>query len=83
VISRFVGLAKLFAIPPEKGAETIIYLASSAAVTEMAGVYFYKCQAIALGAQRRFGGPEGPLNLRAERLRVLVEFGATYQLLPG
>jgi NAD(P)-dependent dehydrogenase (short-subunit alcohol dehydrogenase family) len=47
VISRFVGLAKLFAIPPEKGAETIIYLASSAAVTETTGVYFYKRQPIA------------------------------------
>jgi NAD(P)-dependent dehydrogenase (short-subunit alcohol dehydrogenase family) len=46
VISRFVGLAKLFAIPPEKGAETIIYLASSAAVTETTGAYFYKCQPI-------------------------------------
>src|ERR1700732_1689320 len=46
VISRFVGLAKLFAIPPEKGAETIIYLACSAAVTETTGVYFYKCQPI-------------------------------------
>jgi NAD(P)-dependent dehydrogenase (short-subunit alcohol dehydrogenase family) len=42
VISRFVGLAKLFAISPEKGAETIIYLASSAAVTETTGVYFYQ-----------------------------------------
>src|ERR1700730_14294608 len=47
VISRFVGLAKLFAIPPEVGAETIIYLASSAAVTETTGVYFYKRQPIA------------------------------------
>jgi NAD(P)-dependent dehydrogenase (short-subunit alcohol dehydrogenase family) len=46
VISRFVWLAKLFAIPPEKGAETIIYLASSAAVTETTGVYFYTCQPI-------------------------------------
>jgi retinol dehydrogenase 12 len=46
VISRFVGLAKLFAIPPEKGAETIIYLASSAAVTETTGVYFYKYRPI-------------------------------------
>jgi hypothetical protein len=46
VISRFVGLAKLFAISPKKGAETIIYLASSAAVTETTGAYFYKCQPI-------------------------------------
>jgi NAD(P)-dependent dehydrogenase (short-subunit alcohol dehydrogenase family) len=47
VISRFVGLAKLFAISPEKGAETIIYLASSPAVAETTGEYFYKRQPIA------------------------------------
>jgi retinol dehydrogenase-12 len=46
VISRLVGLAKRFAISPEKGAETIIYLASSSAVTETTGEYFYKCQPI-------------------------------------
>jgi NAD(P)-dependent dehydrogenase (short-subunit alcohol dehydrogenase family) len=44
VISRFVGLAKLFAISP--GAETIIYLATSTAVTETTGEYFYKCRPI-------------------------------------
>ncbi len=43
VISRFVGLAKLFAIPPEKGAETIIYLASSPKIAATTGRYFYKC----------------------------------------
>jgi NAD(P)-dependent dehydrogenase (short-subunit alcohol dehydrogenase family) len=31
---------------PRKGAETIIYLASSAAVAETTGVYFYKCPPI-------------------------------------
>jgi hypothetical protein len=46
VISRFVGLAKLFAISPEKGAETIIYLVFSPAVTETTGVYSYKCRPI-------------------------------------
>jgi NAD(P)-dependent dehydrogenase (short-subunit alcohol dehydrogenase family) len=46
VISRFVGLAKLFAIAAEKGAETIIYLASSATVTESTGAYFYNGQPI-------------------------------------
>jgi NAD(P)-dependent dehydrogenase (short-subunit alcohol dehydrogenase family) len=46
VISRFVGLAKLFAISPEKGAETIVYLASSPAVAETTGEYFYKCRPI-------------------------------------
>ena len=43
VISRFVGLAKLFAISPEKGAETIIYLASSPKIAATTGRYFYKC----------------------------------------
>jgi NAD(P)-dependent dehydrogenase (short-subunit alcohol dehydrogenase family) len=46
-ISRFAWLAKVFAIPPEKGAETIVYLASSPAVAETTGEYFYKRQPIA------------------------------------
>ena len=47
LISRFVGLAKLFAISPEQGAETIVYLASSPAVAETTGKYFYQRKAIA------------------------------------
>src|SRR6202795_3493955 len=42
-IARFVGLAKLFAISPEKGAETIIYLASSPKIAATTGRYFNKC----------------------------------------
>ena len=42
VISPFVGLAKFFAITPARGAETIVYLASSADVAETTGQYFYK-----------------------------------------
>jgi hypothetical protein len=38
-------LAKMFAITPEKGAETIVYLASSDAVANVTGEYFYKCRA--------------------------------------
>lgn len=41
-ISRFVRLAKLFAISPEQGADTVVYLASSPAVAETTGKYFYK-----------------------------------------
>lgn len=36
--------AKLFAISPEKGAETIVYLASSPEVADLNGGYFYKCR---------------------------------------
>src|SRR6266404_1303296 len=47
LFQRVVSLAKLFAISPEKGAETIIYLASSNAVANVTGEYFYKCRPIA------------------------------------
>ena len=46
LISRFIGLAKLFAVSPEKGAETLVYLASSPDVAETTGAYFYKCRPI-------------------------------------
>lgn len=43
---QVVRAAKLFAISPQKGAETIVYLASSEAVANLSGDYFYKCRAI-------------------------------------
>jgi hypothetical protein len=46
LISRFTGLAKLLAISPEKGAETINYLASSPKIAATTGRYFYKCSPI-------------------------------------
>jgi len=45
LISRFVRLAKFFAISPEKGAKTIVHLASSPDVTGMTGKYFNECRA--------------------------------------
>jgi NAD(P)-dependent dehydrogenase (short-subunit alcohol dehydrogenase family) len=42
VFGHIIRAAKLFAISPEKGAETIIYLASSEAVTKISGAYFYR-----------------------------------------
>ena len=37
---------KHFAITPEKGAETIVYLASSDEVAKTSGLYFYKCKPV-------------------------------------
>ena len=37
-------LAKYFALTPEQGAETIVYLASSPDVADSSGEYFYKCR---------------------------------------
>jgi retinol dehydrogenase 12 len=42
LMSPLVRLAKFLAISPAKGAETIIYLASSPDVAEATGQYFYK-----------------------------------------
>lgn len=42
MISSLLGFVQNFAISPEKGAETIIYLATSPNVATMSGEYFYK-----------------------------------------
>jgi retinol dehydrogenase-12 len=42
--SYIVRIAKNFAISPEKGAATIVYLASSPDVAVVSGEYFYKCR---------------------------------------
>jgi len=44
LLSLGMRLAKTFAISPEKGAETIVYLASSPDVAGVSGEYFYKCR---------------------------------------
>ena len=44
MLSFGVRVAKYFAITPEKGAETIVYLASSEEVAGQTGRYFYKCR---------------------------------------
>jgi NAD(P)-dependent dehydrogenase (short-subunit alcohol dehydrogenase family) len=44
LLSLGVRAAKIFAISPEKGAETIIYLASSEEVSNSSGLYYYKCK---------------------------------------
>jgi hypothetical protein len=44
LLSLGVRAAKIFAISPEKGAETIINLASSAEIGNATGLYYYKCK---------------------------------------
>jgi len=44
LLSYGVRLAKLFGLSSEKGAETLVYLASSPEVATISGGYFYKCQ---------------------------------------
>ena len=42
--SAMVRAAKTFALSPEKGAETLVYLASSPEVVNVTGEYFYQCR---------------------------------------
>jgi NAD(P)-dependent dehydrogenase (short-subunit alcohol dehydrogenase family) len=51
--SQVFRLLKRFALTPEKGAETLIYLASSPEPAEISGAYFYKCQETATSPQAR------------------------------
>ncbi len=41
-----IGIGKHFALTPEQGAETLVYLASSAEVAGVTGKYFHKCRPI-------------------------------------
>jgi len=43
ILSWGIGLAKVIALSPEQGAETMIYLASSADMDGKTGGYYYKC----------------------------------------
>jgi NAD(P)-dependent dehydrogenase (short-subunit alcohol dehydrogenase family) len=47
LLAYLFRFAKLFAISPEKGAETIVFLASSNEVANMSGLYFQKCRSAA------------------------------------
>jgi NAD(P)-dependent dehydrogenase (short-subunit alcohol dehydrogenase family) len=45
-ISKIFSLLQRFALTPEQGADTIIYLASSPEVEGLSGKYFVKCKAV-------------------------------------
>jgi NAD(P)-dependent dehydrogenase (short-subunit alcohol dehydrogenase family) len=66
-LSRAVRVAKAFAISPEKGAETIVYLASSPEVNESGG-YFYKSRSTTPTAAAR--DDEAARRLWAESERI-------------
>lgn len=51
VTAFLLKLAKRMALTPEQGAQTLIYLASSAAVAQHTGDYFYQCRPAATSAR--------------------------------
>lgn len=69
-----IGLAKrLFAISPERGAETSAYLASSPAVAATSGRYFAKCRAIEPSATAQDDKAAARLWRESARLANLPE----------
>lgn len=47
LVSVVLKIAKRWALTPEEGARTLVYLASSPEVQESTGQYFYKCRPVA------------------------------------
>ena len=68
MLSWGVRAAKLFAITPQKGAETIIYLASSPEVAGANGLYFYKCKKAEPTREAQDDGSAQRLWQESERL---------------
>jgi hypothetical protein len=60
-----LGAAQVFAISPEEGAETIVYLASSPDVVDLTGGYFFRCRATAPAHRPRTKAPQDGSGGRA------------------
>jgi NAD(P)-dependent dehydrogenase (short-subunit alcohol dehydrogenase family) len=67
-LQTLMPLAKLFAISPRKGAETIVYLASSPEAAGMNGQYCYNCKPIA--ASRAGQDDAAAARLWAESIKL-------------
>lgn len=67
-VSLIIRGLKLFAISPDKGAETIVYLASSPAITATSGGYFYKCRSATPTAEAQ--DDSAAARLWAESVRI-------------
>lgn len=78
-ISWGIRTAKHIAISPEKGAETLVYLASSPEVAEVTGQYFYQCRPATPTRQAQDDRAARVLWQESERLSSLA--GATRE--PG
>jgi NAD(P)-dependent dehydrogenase (short-subunit alcohol dehydrogenase family) len=67
-IAGIFRVAKYFAITPEKGAETIVYLAASPEVADISGDYFYKCRTAELTPEARSDEDAKRLWMESEKL---------------
>ncbi len=72
LVQSLMPFAKLGAISPAKGAETIVYLASAPAVATVSGEYFYKCAPDTPSLQAQDDGMARLLWTASERLADLA-----------
>jgi NAD(P)-dependent dehydrogenase (short-subunit alcohol dehydrogenase family) len=72
VMQALMPVAKLGAISPQKGAETIVYLASSPAVGSASGLYFYQCKPDTPSAAAQDDAAAAQLWAESERLTAAV-----------
>jgi NAD(P)-dependent dehydrogenase (short-subunit alcohol dehydrogenase family) len=68
LLEASLRLAKLFAITPEQGAKTLIYLASSPEVATASGEFFYECRRGTLTPQAQDDAAAQRLWLESERI---------------
>jgi retinol dehydrogenase 12 len=68
-----IRFAKLFAIRPEDGAETLVYLASSSEVAKTTGQYFYKSRPSATAEQAQDDIAAHKLWVESERISGLKD----------
>jgi NAD(P)-dependent dehydrogenase (short-subunit alcohol dehydrogenase family) len=72
LLSRVVRMAKIFAISPENGARTIVYLASSPEVAGVSGGYFYQCRPATPTTEARDYAAAQRLWIESARLAGIV-----------
>jgi NAD(P)-dependent dehydrogenase (short-subunit alcohol dehydrogenase family) len=73
LISLGIKLGKRFALSPEKGAETLVYLAASSEVAAASGGYYYKCRLTAPSIAARDDAVARRLWAETAKLAALPE----------
>jgi NAD(P)-dependent dehydrogenase (short-subunit alcohol dehydrogenase family) len=76
LVQALMPIARLGAISPKKGAETIVYLASSPDVAETSGLYFYRCKPETPSDEARDDAAAARLWAESERLEAAAAVAA-------
>jgi NAD(P)-dependent dehydrogenase (short-subunit alcohol dehydrogenase family) len=76
LLQALMPIAKLGAISPKKGAETILYLASSPDVAETSGLYFYRCKPETPSDEAQEDAAAARLWAESERLEAAAPVAA-------